>query len=196
MDIETETGNTVFTPGQLICRMNEEYSAGEGVFVENSGIYAGCIGRASISVGEDGRKVVSIKSKKPRSNATSVKIGDTVLARVTKIKDETVFVAILSINDLPTTNKFDGVVKKRDIREKEVDKVQLDKCFIPGDIVKAKVCSYGDSRKIQLSTVEDELGVIFACCEKTGNFMVAISDEEMMCPISHIKEKRKAALVK
>ena len=171
--------------------------AGEGVFVENGGIYAGCVGKAAVvAVGPEAKRVVSIKARQPHSHATSAKIGDLVLARVTKIKDETVFLAILAVNGSPTTNKFDGVVKKKDIREKEIDKIQLDHCFIPGDVVKARVCSYGDSRKIQLSTVDDDLGVLFAVCSRSGHFMVPLSEEEMLCPHTGLKEKRKAALGK
>ena len=164
--------------------------------MENGGIYAGCVGKASVAPGPEGKRVVSIRSKQPSQHATCAKIGDEVLARVTKIKDETVFMAILSVNGLPTTNKFDGVVKKKDIREKEVDKIQLDLCFIPGDIVKARVCSYGDSRKIQLATVDDDLGVVFAVCARSGHFMVPLSEEEMVCLQTGTKEKRKAALTK
>ena len=169
---------------------------GEGVFVENGGVFAGCVGRAVISSLPDGRSSVAVQPRRPQTHATSAKVGDEVLARVTKIKDETVFLAILAVNGLPTTNKFDGVVKKKDIREKEIDKLLLDRCFLPGDVVSARVCSYGDSRKIQLSTAEDHLGVLFAVCAASGHFMVPLSEEEMLCPHTGLKEKRKAALAK
>ena len=196
MDIEN-IEEQVYTPGQLVCRLKEEHLVGEGVFVENNSIFAGTVGRVTIvpSETEPSKKVVSVRSRKQRTVTTNVQLGDDVIARVNKIKEETVFVEILSVNGLTTAQTLDGVIKKRDIREKEIDKIQLDHCFIPGDIVKAKVCSYGDSRKIQLSTVADDLGVIFARCQTSANFMVPLSEEEMVCPVTHVKEKRKAALV-
>lgn len=38
----------------------------------------------------------------------------------------------------------------------------MEDCFLPGDMVAARVLSYGDSKKIYLTTAENELGVIFA----------------------------------
>ena len=196
MDVEN-LENHIYTPGQLIFRKNDEHVLGDGVFVDNDAIFAGTVGRLVVSPSETeiGKKIVSVVSKKPRSVTTSVQLGDEVIARVNKIKEETVFVEILSVKGLTTAQTLDGVIKKRDIREKEIDKIQLDHCFIPGDIIKAKVCSYGDSRKIQLSTSADELGVIFARCQTSANFMVPVNEEEMVCPVTKIREKRKAALV-
>lgn len=38
----------------------------------------------------------------------------------------------------------------------------MNKCYLPGDIIRAKLISYGDSLKLYLSTAEDDLGVLFA----------------------------------
>lgn len=38
----------------------------------------------------------------------------------------------------------------------------MNKCYLPGDIIRAKLISYGDSLKLYISTAEDDLGVIFA----------------------------------
>ena len=38
----------------------------------------------------------------------------------------------------------------------------MEECFLPNDIVQAKILSYGDSKKIYLTTAENELGVLFA----------------------------------
>jgi exosome complex component CSL4 len=57
---------------------------------------------------------------------------------------------------------MEGIIRKINVRQSEVDKIQMDQCFLPGDIVKARVVSYGDSRKIFLGTAENDLGVIFA----------------------------------
>jgi hypothetical protein len=41
----------------------------------------------------------------------------------------------------------------------QVDKVEVIKCYRPGDIVRARVISLGDARQYYLSTAENELGV-------------------------------------
>ena len=38
----------------------------------------------------------------------------------------------------------------------------MNKCFIPGDLVQTRLISFGDSQRIYLSTVEDDMGVVFA----------------------------------
>ena len=170
---------------------------GEGVFVENNGIYAGIVGKCAFETctTDTNKKTVLIKSTRTDAASVNTKIEDYVIAKVVRIAEETVFVEVLAINGQPTSNKFEGVLKKRDIREKEIDKIVLDQCFLPGDVIKAQVCSYGDSRKIQLSTVADDLGVIFAVSESSGNYMVPVNEEEMMCPKTQVKERRKAAMI-
>ena len=44
--------------------------------------------------------------------------------------------------------------------------------MIPGDIIMAKVLSYGDSRKVYLTTAENELGVMFAKSQLYGLFHI------------------------
>ena len=44
----------------------------------------------------------------------------------------------------------------------KIDKIKMEECFLPNDLVIAKVLSYGDSKKIYLQTMENELGVLFA----------------------------------
>jgi exosome complex component CSL4 len=44
----------------------------------------------------------------------------------------------------------------------------MEECMIPGDIIMAKVLSYGDSRKVYLTTAENELGVMFAKSQLYG----------------------------
>ena len=53
-------------------------------------------------------------------------------------------------------------IRTQDVRATEIDKVEIYKCFRPGDIVKAEVISLGDSRSYILSTAKNEYGVIYA----------------------------------
>jgi hypothetical protein len=48
------------------------------------------------------------------------------------------------------------------VRATEIDKIEIYKCFRPGDIIKAEVISLGDSRSYILSTAKNEYGVMYA----------------------------------
>jgi exosome complex RNA-binding protein Csl4 len=80
----------------------------------------------------------------------------------------------------------------QDVRATEIDKVDMSKCFRPGDIVKAKVISLGDARQYYLSTAAAECGVRFAKSE-AGAIMTPLSWQEMQCPLTGAKESRKCA---
>ena len=105
MEVEqTRKDNTIYTPGQLICRKTDDYVLGDGVYLENGGIYAGIVGKSSLVKTDDDKTLVHVESIIPKIFGSSVVIGDEVLARVSKLKEETVFVEILAINGLPTTH--------------------------------------------------------------------------------------------
>ncbi len=70
---------------------------------------------------------------------------------------------------------MEGIIRKANIRLSEVDKLKIDQCFLPGDIVKASVISYGDSKKIFLSTAANELGVMFAWSQDYQQIMLPYS---------------------
>ena len=53
-----------------------------------------------------------------------------------------------------------GVIRREDVRQTEKDRVELSKCFRPGDIVLARIISLGDSNNYLLSTAGDELGML------------------------------------
>ena len=37
---------------------------------------------------------------------------------------------------------MEGLIRKRNIRKFEIDKINIDECFLPGDIVKAKIVNW------------------------------------------------------
>lgn len=62
----------------------------------------------------------------------------------------------------------------QDIRATEVDKTEVAKSLRPGDIIRARVISLGDSTQYFLSTAENELGVRWAK-SAAGAIMIPIS---------------------
>lgn len=64
---------------------------------------------------------------------------------------------------------------------------------MPGDIVKTKFTSFGDGRRIYLSTAAEDLGVIYAKSSTSGKLMLPFSWTEMVCLQTGLKEPRKVA---
>ena len=69
----------------------------------------------------------------------------------------------------------------------------MEESFIPGDIVRARVESFGDSRKLQLSTAYPEGGVVFALSQEGGVLMYPQDWQRMVCPVTQTTELRKVA---
>ncbi|MEN2500859.1 MAG: Exosome complex component CSL4 [Marteilia pararefringens] len=89
---------------------------------------------------------------------------------------------------------LEAVLRKENICRRKIEQVETSKCFRPGDIVFAKVISYGDHSTFMISTAENEYGVISAKSEKNHR-MIPTSWKEMVCPISRAVENRKVAKV-
>jgi exosome complex component CSL4 len=70
------------------------------------------------------------------------------------------YVEILSVGDNRLPFPAKGVIRREDIREKDVDKIVIHEHFMGGDVVKASVLSLGDSKQYYLSTADVALGVI------------------------------------
>ena len=93
------------------------------------------------------------------------------------------------------SESYRAMIRKEDVRATEKDRVELYKCFRPGDIVLARVISLGDAGGgYLLTTAENSLGVVIAKSE-AGSIMVPVSWTEMQCPSSYTVEERKVAKV-
>jgi exosome complex component CSL4 len=84
---------------------------------------------------------------------------------VTSVNPRFCKVAILGVQSTALKESFRGTIRKEDVRATEKDRVEIYKCFRPGDIVIAKVTSLGDAHSYQLSTADNNLGVVFAKSE-------------------------------
>lgn len=125
---------------------------------------------------------------------TLPEIGALVTARVVKITPRAAHTEILLCDGVPMKELFKGTVRQQDVRQTEIDKVEIYRCFRPGDAVLAQVISLGDRHSYFLSTAKNDLGVIHAL-GPAGEPMVPISWEEMQCPRTKAKEFRKVAKI-
>lgn len=128
----------------------------------------------------------------PRKTSLVPNISTLVLARIVKITSSQAHAHILSVEQFPLPNFFHGVIRIQDVRRHEVDKLAMEACFRPGDIVKARVISLGDSKSYYLSTAEEDLGVVVARSED-GKRLQPYDWVRMIEPESGILEARKVA---
>lgn len=138
------------------------------------------------------KEAVEVVSTKSRSMEVVPSLGASVVARVSRIAPRQAMLEILSVNGHVARIPFLGVIRKVDTREFEVDKVAMQDCFLPGDVVRAEVLSLGDSKAYFLTTAREDLGVVHAV-SSAGEPMVPRSWEEMQCPVTKQREKRKVA---
>ena len=152
-------------------------------------------------------------SSSSSSSSSSLSAGDVVLCRVTRISQRAAFATIVCVERssssssdsspspssttataaVPLATPLTGILRAPDVRATEIDAVEVPACFRPGDVVRARVLSLGDSRSFHLSTAADDLGVVFARSEAAGAPLVAESWERMRCPSTGTVEKRKVA---
>ena len=123
-------------------------------------------------------------------------INDIVMCRVTKMTTFLVRLDLISVNGipLPASVLYQGVIKREDVRKVEIDSVVMYNCFRPTDIVRAHVVSLGSNQSYNLSTSNDDEGVILAT-SSAGYPMVPISWQEMKCPQTGAIENRKVAKI-
>ena len=135
-------------PGEVV-----EGNGGQGTYNQNGRFRASLLG--SLSITENSSEIQNKGQIVP-------KISNTVMCRIFKITYNTAQAHILSVENRVLQSSFLGVIRLPDIRKHEIEKIVVDECFQPGDIIKARVISLGDSKWFYLSTAETDLGVILA----------------------------------
>ncbi|AOA64498.1 Exosome non-catalytic core component [Komagataella phaffii CBS 7435] len=89
---------------------------------------------------------------------------------------------------------FKGIIRSQDVQSTNRDKVQINKCFRPGDVLRAIVISLGDGSNYYMSTARNDLGVILAKSNGgAGNAMYAVDWQTMIDPTTGVIEERKCA---
>ena len=176
-------------PGDVLGTLSPSFVAGPGTAVtDNQKIIATLAGTKRID-----NNVVSVVRRNDTSGMVVPKIGDVVVCTVVKINQRLANVDIVSVNSAVLRESFNGIIRLEDVRLTEVDKVEISKCFRPGDIVRAQVISLGDSRSFFLSTAANEFGVIFCQTAMDKQPLIPVSWEEVQCPKTGAKEFRKVA---
>ncbi|EFJ18348.1 hypothetical protein SELMODRAFT_178307 [Selaginella moellendorffii] len=194
------------TPGELL-GLASEFNAGRGSYCHDGKIYASLVGIRHLIEAKQGsddlRPTIEIRREKERDAVPEA--GSTVTAKITKVQARMASADIVCVGPRAVKEKFTGIVRQQDVRLTEIDKVDMHSSFRPGDIIRAEVISLGDSRAYYLSTAKNELGVVsavsvagmpkFFLVSTKSATMVAVSWQEMQCPLTNQREPRKVAKV-
>ncbi|CAD7090092.1 unnamed protein product [Hermetia illucens] len=191
----TQNSDLICIPGQRLCLSDENTIAGQGTYERQGYIYSTLAGTVHIRQ-QDNSKFIEVKCF---GSPTIVPIaGDVVTARITQVNQRFAKCSITCIGDHILNRTYRGLLRKEDVRATEKDKVEMYKCFRPGDIILARVLPQTELSCYQLSTAENELGVVVALANESGPYgvpMVPISWTEMQCPDTLVKEPRKVAKI-
>lgn len=116
-----------------------EFKIGTGVYEEGGKLYAGVTGKASTYKSESGTKEIFIDTS--TSEGYVPKIGDIVYALVKDITTLDAKVQIIARENYPLKHgqEYNGIIRYEHMRDYEIDKIVVEECLIPGDIVKAKI---------------------------------------------------------
>lgn len=200
-------------PGDCLLAHDKDIIASTGTYLKNGYIYASLAGQLEI-------ELITEKSDKPTEpsdpntstssiqSAISQRVvrvvrpgskkvpfpepGSIVTARVLYIKSNLVKCSIHCVEDHTLKAPYGGVIRTEDIRDYDKDKIVINRCFRPGDIILARVYAHGEKHEFLLTTAAPELGVVIATND-WGEPMVPIGLNEMVCPKSLTKEPRKVA---
>ncbi|KAL8139528.1 hypothetical protein V2J09_005549 [Rumex salicifolius] len=208
----------IVTPGDVLGKASE-LRPGKGAYVEphSNLVYASLTGCRSIVSphpdSTDKRPIVEITGHK--AHGAVPEPGCTVLARIKRVSPKIANADIMCVGPKALREKFTGIIRQQDVRETQIDKVDMHASFHAGDTVRAVTISQlkniayrtyssisltcspvklslGDARAYYLSTAKNELGVVSAQSAAGGN-MVPISWTEMQCPLTGQIEQRKVA---
>ena len=175
----------------------QAFLLGNGVYRDDYGSIRSSLVGTCERREKDGTTELSVTTSSTHGQAIEsvITIGDIVHAQVRKIGMNQAQVEIFALGDVVLTNFARGVIRREDMKLKEIDSLVVRDCFRPEDIVRAQVISLGDSRQYYLSTAEDELGVIHAKSEVDNSLLQASSQSEMLNVKTNIKELRKVAMI-
>ena len=198
MDIDSTAAahGDIVTPGQNI-GLASDYKIGKGVFRTDNVLYASTVGRLEV-VNENNESRPQIRvvtgTARPMQTTLLPEIGATVIARVTKVSQRSAHTELLAQQDHPFISLFKGTIRQQDVRRTEIDKVDIYRCFAPGDLVRARILSLGDRHSYFLTTADNSFGVVEAL-STAGAPMVPVSWQEMQCTQTGTREFRKVAKV-
>ena len=171
-----------------------QFSPGPGTYTKGTDIFSTRVGTVVVDSSKPPQPLLRVVAKHSLNSIPNV--GSVVVGRVLNISERLAKLVVISVDGKLLQEPLNGVLRKEDVRAVEKDTVDIFASFRPGDIVRARVISLGESHTFYgLSTANNELGVIMATSER-GYPMGPVSWSEMQCSQTGVRETRKVAKVK
>lgn len=151
-------------PGETLCTY-EEYIPSNGTYVDGGYVKASTYGKIII---DDDNKSISINT----SNAPeTLKEEDIIIGYITEVKSSKALITIKKIigSDRDLVTGYKGYIHISKATNEYIQTLHY--LFKIGDIVEAKVANIYSTDYVELSTSEDNLGIIKAMCVNCRKFM-------------------------
>lgn len=182
--MKAKSGDFVL-PGDIL-GVTEEFVPSEWTYEEEGKIKSLVVGTVSI---DDKNKEISIVPK--TSTPPSLEVGKVVVGEVSDIRGQRASVKIDKIkeNNRNLVTSFMGGIHISQAQKGYLSK--LTEAFRIGDLVEAKVTKIFGLDNVDLTTAEEELGVLKAMCTRCRHFMVITDKNEVYCENCEKRERRK-----
>ena len=179
---------------------------GSGVYLENGKYYASLVGGVHID-----NSVLSVVPLSGLPNQSHIPlIGQSIIGSISKVTPRyaSIDIKVLISPSCPSTSfylnePFKGTIRIQDILSEQdsqelmgtAGQGQVFQYFRPSDLVRGRVVGVGDSSAgFLVSTgLDDQDGVIFAKAAVSGEPMVPVAWNEMVCSKTASRESRKCA---
>ncbi len=173
--------NDLVSPGEILCTY-EEYIPSEWTYVEDGYIKASINGRIVI---DNEEKTISLSTINPPS---SLKVGNHVIGHITEVKQNKALVTIKMIKGLnrELIMGYKGFIHISKANNEFIS--SLHDMFKIGDIVEAKVLNIYGSEYIDLSTSDEDTGVIKAMCVNCRKFM-KLDNDKLVCECGKVDSR-------
>lgn len=140
-------------PGTCLGNISE-LVCGEGTYDKDGKALSSILGYVSI---DKKNKTVSVRHWKKKTSSVSLipRVGNIIMGRISRITTNLANVDIMSVEGNVLPEPCGGIIRVEDVLpDVDITAIQMVNCFRPGDVVKAKIISMGDSRQYYLSTAE------------------------------------------
>lgn len=182
--MKAKSGDFVL-PGDFL-GVTEEFVPAEWTYEEDGKIKSLVVGTVSI---DNKDKRISIVPK--TGTPPSLEPGKVIVGEVSEVRGQRASVKINKIKeeDRGLVTSFMGGIHISQAQKGYLSK--LHEAFRIGDLVEAKVTKVIGLDNVDLTTADNELGVLKAMCTRCRHFMVKIGPNEVHCENCDKKERRK-----
>jgi len=181
--MKTKSGDFVL-PGDAL-GVTEEFIPSEWTYEDDGKIRSLVAGKVSV---DDKNKKISIIPK--TSSPSILRKGVVVVGQVSDVRGQRALINLDSIKDNSRglVTSFSGGIHISQAQKGYVAK--LTDAFRIGDLIEAKVTKIMGIDNVDLTTAEDDLGVLKAMCTKCRHYMKQTNKNEVKCPNCGNKERR------